>query len=350
MSATSIREHAEAYLAMRRALGFKLTTFGPRLLSFVGYLQQRGASVITTDTALAWATATPRSTDQVHWSRRLMVVRSFARHLKVLDPATEVPPADILPHHYRRITPHLYTPGEIAALLDAAAALRPALRALTYQTLLSLLAVTGLRTGEACRLDRADVDLDDGVLSVGDSKFGKSRQVPVHASTVAGLRGYGQARDRLCATTSTPAFLVSTRGTRLDAHNLSHTFAGLVDAAGIGVPHGQRRPRLLSRSGARFRCCHRSVSPGRSPNPPYRSLGNGLSTVSVVRRGSWLARGLGSCCPGRCNGRPSPSRSGSTQPRPPRYATARWRRSGGGGAGPSSSRGVSSACGRVSRT
>lgn len=241
---SAIRHHAEAYLAMRRALGFKLTTFGERLLSFVGYLEQRGTSHITTDAALAWATATPRSTDQVHWSRRLMVVRSFARHLQVLDPATEVPPADILPHHYRRITPHLYPPGEIAALLDAAAALRPPLRALTYQTLISLLAVTGLRTGEACRLDRADVDLDDGVLTVRDSKFGKSRQVPVHPSTVAGLRAYGHARDRLCATTSTPAFLVSIRGTRLDAHNLSHTFAGLVDAAGIGVPHGQRRPRL----------------------------------------------------------------------------------------------------------
>jgi integrase/recombinase XerD len=241
---SAIRRHAEAYLAMRRTLGFKLTTFGQRLLSFVGYLEQRGTSHITTDAALAWATSTPRSTDQVHWSRRLMVVRSFARHLKALDPATEVPPADILPHHYRRVTPHLYPPGQIAALLDAAAALRPALRARTYQTLISLLAVTGLRTGEACRLDRADVDLDDGVLTVQDSKFGKSRQVPLHASTVAGLRAYGQARDRLCATTSTPAFLVSIRGTRLDAHNLSHTFAGLVDTAGIGVPSGQRRPRL----------------------------------------------------------------------------------------------------------
>jgi integrase/recombinase XerD len=107
-----------------------------------------------------------------------------------------------------------------------------------------LLAVTGLRTGEACRLDRADVDLETGVLTVTDSKFGKSRQVPLHASTVDALGGYAQARQRLCPNASTPAFLVSTRGTRLDAHNLSHTFAGLVQAAGIGVGSGQRRPRL----------------------------------------------------------------------------------------------------------
>jgi integrase/recombinase XerD len=240
----TIRQHAEEYLAMRRALGFKLTTFGQKLLSFVGYLEQHGASVITTEAAVAWATATARSTDQVHWSRRLMVVRIFARHLAVLDPATEVPGADILPHHYRRITPHLYTPSEIAALLDAADALRPPLRALTYRTLIALLAVTGLRTGEACRLDRDDVDLDDRVLTVRDSKFGKSRQIPVHASTVAALREYDEARDRLCSAVRTPAFLISTRGTRLDEHNLPHTFAALVGSAGIHTPHRARRPRL----------------------------------------------------------------------------------------------------------
>jgi integrase len=107
---------------------------------------------------------------------------------------------------------------------------------------------------------------------------------------------------------------------------------------------------LLSRPGARFRCCHRPVSPDRSPNPPYRSLGNGLSTVAGVRRGSQVARGMGSCSPGRRNGRPSPFRSGRTRPRPPLSASARWRRSGGGGAVPSSSRGGPSACGRASRT
>ena len=150
------KQDEKVYLAMRRALGLKLTTFGQRLLSFVGYLEQHGASHLTTDAALAWATSTPGSTDQVHWSRRLMVVRSFARHLKALDAATEVPPADILPHHYRRSTPHLYPPSEIAALLAAAGALRPPLRALTWRTLIGLLAVTGLRVGEACRLDHAD--------------------------------------------------------------------------------------------------------------------------------------------------------------------------------------------------
>ena len=241
---TTIRQHAEAYLAMRRRLGFKLTTFGQKLMSFVGYLERTDAPVLTTAVAVAWAMDTPRSTDQVHWSRRLMVVRVFARHLQVLEPATEVPPDDILPHHYRRIPPHLFTPAELAALLGATDQLHPVFRAHTYRTVIGLLAVTGLRTGEACHLDRTDVDLVDGVLTVRDTKFGKSRQVPLHASTVDALRAYAGYRDRQHPAPRTPAFLVSTRGTRLDAHNLPHTFAHLLHTAGIHAPAGARRPRL----------------------------------------------------------------------------------------------------------
>ena len=229
---------------MRRMLGFTLATFGQKLLSFVSYLEQHGHAAITTQAALAWATSTPRSADQVHWSRRLMVVRIFARHLAVLDPATEVPPEDVLPHHYRRVTPHLFTPGEVTALLAAADTLRPAFRALTYRTLICLLAVTGLRTSEACRLDGDDIDYDSGVLTVRDSKFGKSRQVPLHTSTLAALHGYDRARGQWCGTPRTPGLLVSTRGTRLDQRNLPRTFAGLLDTAGICTPPGQRRPRL----------------------------------------------------------------------------------------------------------
>lgn len=241
---STIRAHAEDYLAMRRALGFKLTTFGQRLLSFIDYLDAHDLDVLTTDAALAWATATPRSSDEVHWSRRLMVVRIFARHLAVLDPATEIPPADLLPHHYRRVTPYLYPPAEVTALLTAADGLWPPLRALTWRSLIGLLAVSGLRTGEACRLDRADVDLDEGLLTVRDSKFGKNRQVPIHPSTVDALRGYGQARDRLPTAAGTAAWFVSTRGTRLDEANIPATFARLIAAAGIQAPAGQRRPRL----------------------------------------------------------------------------------------------------------
>lgn len=242
---STIRQRAEEYLAMRRGLGFKLTTFGQRLLSFVAYLERHDADVLTVDLAVAWATSTPRSTNQVHWSRRLMVVRCFARHLAVLDPATQVPGTDILSRHYCRVSPHLYSPGEIDALLEATATLRPAFRAATWATLLGLLTVTGMRPGEACRLDRQDVDLAEGALSIWDSKFDHSRQVPVRPDTVTALRRYARTRDQIPITARTPAFLVSTRGTRLDEHNLSKTFRTLTRTAGITTPPGQRPARLI---------------------------------------------------------------------------------------------------------
>lgn len=116
----TIRDHAEDYLAMRRALGFELTTFGQKLLSFIDYLETHEMSVLTAEAALTWATSTPHSTDQVHWSRRLMVARIFARHLAVLDPRTEVPPVDVLPHHYRRVTPYLYLPNFVPRTVSTA--------------------------------------------------------------------------------------------------------------------------------------------------------------------------------------------------------------------------------------
>lgn len=242
---TTLREHAEAYLSMRHALGFKLTTWGAKLMSFIAYLEARGHTVLTSDAALAWATSTPRgSTDPVHWARRLDVVRIFARHLTTLAPATEIPPEDVLSRRYRRITPYLYSPQEIVALLLAASRLSPPLRATTWQTALGLLAVTGMRVSEVCRLDRADVDLRHGVLTVRDSKFGKSRDVPVHASTTAVLAGYALVRHRLAPTTTGPAFFISTRGTRLDAANMSHTFSQLLTTAGIPSIPDRRRQRI----------------------------------------------------------------------------------------------------------
>lgn len=242
---SALRQQAKDYLAMRRALGFKLTTFGSKLLGFIDYLDACSITRVTTDAAVAWATSTPRaSTDRVHWARRLDVVRIFARHLQTLDPATEIPPDDVLPHRYRRITPYLYSAEQVAALLEAADRLRPPLRAATWRTVLGLLAATGLRVSEACRLDRDDVDLDHGVLTVRDAKFGKSRHVPVHPTTTTVLRGYAATRDRLCPVPVVPAFFVCTRGTRLDAANMPKVFTGLVSAAGIAPVPGRRRQRI----------------------------------------------------------------------------------------------------------
>jgi integrase len=244
-AAKTLREHAEEYLAMRRALGFSLTTFGIRLDSFITWLEKNGDTLITSDAAIAWATATRSgSTDPAYLARRLDVARIFARHMQVLDPATEIPPMDVLSRRYRRITPHLYPPAEIAAILAAAGELSPPLRAATWQTLLALLAATGMRVPEACRLDRGDAGLDAGVLTIRDSKFGKSRDIPLHPTAVTALRGYEQVRGRLCPAPVTTAFFVSTRGTRIDSHNMPNTFAKLTEAAGITPAAGRRRARI----------------------------------------------------------------------------------------------------------
>jgi integrase/recombinase XerD len=139
----------------------------------------------------------------------------------------------VLAHHKRRITPYLYSPEEIAALLAAADTLAPPLRAATWRTLIGLLAVTGMRKSEACRLDRDHVDLNVATVVIEDSKFGKSRRLFLHPSTVAELGDYERRRDRLMPNPSASSFFVSTRGTRLDVHNIGRTFCGLLDAAGF---------------------------------------------------------------------------------------------------------------------
>jgi integrase/recombinase XerD len=221
------------YLALRRALGFKLAGHGRLLVDFCEYLDQSGAAIITTEAALAWATM-PVGAQPVRWRARLCVVRGFARHLHAVDPRVEVPPADLLPHRHERPTPYLFSTGDIADLLAAAGRIKSPLRAATHQTMFGLLAVTGMRVGEAIRLDRADIDYEAATLSIRESKFGKSRQLALHPSTVAELDLHAHDRERLCRRVTTSSFFVSATGTRLIYTNVRATFQSLVRASGIG--------------------------------------------------------------------------------------------------------------------
>jgi integrase/recombinase XerD len=240
---SGLRARAEEYLAMRRALGFKLTSHGSRLMSFIRFCEDRGATVVTTDLAVEWATSTA-SDHEAYQARRLDIVRIFARHLQPLDPATEVPPEDVLDRRQWRIPPYLYSPQEVTALMSAARTLQPTFRAVTWRTLIGLLAVTGLRQGEACRLGRGDVDLNAETVTIADSKFGKSRMVFLHPTAAAALRAYDRARDEAFPGPAADTFLVNSRGGPLDSRNTSKTFAVLVTAAGITAQPGQRAPRL----------------------------------------------------------------------------------------------------------
>lgn len=237
-----LHEAVGEYLALRRSVGFKLHGAASLLRDFVSYLDAEGATTVTAALALAWAKR-PLNVHPHRWRQRLTVVRGFAKYLHVLDARAEVPPPDLLVARRRRLPPYLYTHAELAALVAAAGTLRPPFRAATYQTLLGLLAVTGLRLGEAIRLDRDDVNWSDGLLIVRSSKFDRSREVAVHATTVDALRAYDRRRPERPAT-STPAFFLSTTGTRLIPTLVQHTFRGLVNQTGIAVGVPGRAPRL----------------------------------------------------------------------------------------------------------
>lgn len=226
------------YLRVRRALGFKLKQAGELLPAFVRYLDDRGLGHVTTTAALAWATL-PRGTEPNWWSKRLVQVRGFAKYLHTLDPRNEVPPLDHLPHRQIRATPYVYTDSDVTALLAATDTLRTPFRTTTYKTLLGLIAVTGLRVGEAIALDDSDVDCTRGVLVIRKAKFGKSREVPLHSSTVRALACYRQCCHWLVQRRRTQSFFVSRSGTRLFYQNVHDTFLKLVYAAGLG----ERRPR-----------------------------------------------------------------------------------------------------------
>ena len=240
---SDLRQAVGDYLAMRRALGFSLAREGRWLMDFVDYLERAGSAHVTTELAVTWATRTRADVNPAWWNHRLAVVRVFARHLSTLDPATEIPPAGLMPYRYRRVAPYLFTPGQIDALIRAAAALRHPLRSLTYTTLIALLAVTGMRVGEACGLDRSDVDTGTGVVTIRAGKLSKAREVPLHPTASQALLACARQRDQLCPAARTPAFFVNVRGNRLAARRVPETFAQLCRAAGIGAVPGGRNPR-----------------------------------------------------------------------------------------------------------
>jgi integrase/recombinase XerD len=240
---SALAEHAQNYLQVRRALGFKLVGEGRLLAEFVAFADAAGQRAVTTAIALDWARL-PRSASPNYLSRRLRAVRGFARYLKTLDPACEIPPLELLPASKYRPAPYLYSEEEILALMAAARRLRPPLRAATFETLIGLLACTGLRIGEAIRLDRDDVDPHHRVLIVRDSKFGKSREVLLHESTVRALDDYGQRRDQLCPGTTERSFFITTRGTRLAHPTVYVPFRALLKHASIEHPSPARRVRL----------------------------------------------------------------------------------------------------------
>jgi integrase/recombinase XerD len=242
-----LETHVEEYLRLRRALGFKLERHGLLLPQLVAYLEAAGAPTVTAELAIAWARLPERARPN-YWAARLAVARGFARYLQTIDAAAEVPPPGVFPARRHRPTPYLWSQEDICRLLEGARALRPLLRAATHEALFGLLATTGMRLGEAVGLDRDDVDLSAGVITVRQAKFDRSRLVPLHPSTTAALSSYAAQRDRLCPCPAATAFFLSGAGTRLERSGVEKVLRRVTTAMGIRTASVRPRAHDLRHS------------------------------------------------------------------------------------------------------
>lgn len=231
----SLQHHLTEYVAARRSLGTRLEESSKALCLFVKFLARKKSRFITIPLALEWSRQSRPNVQRATWARKLSMVRQFACWMSVIDPRHQVPPRRVLDVRHRCGRPHIYSDGEISRLMAEAARLKSpnGMKALTLETLIGLLAATGLRPGEAAALERGDVDLEAQLLTIRESKFGKSRLVPVHPSTVSALRHYAVARDRAFRHTESSLFFVSQRGTALDLAAVRRWFCKISRACGL---------------------------------------------------------------------------------------------------------------------
>jgi integrase len=235
----TLRKHLDEYLGSRRALGFDTKRSAWLLTNFAAFMATRRRTVITCDLAFEWAKQ-PADAHPMWWAQKLSIVRGFARHLHVEDPRHQIPPVDLLPSQTVRSTPVLYSGEEISRLLRAARALANPFRGRTYETLLGLLAVTGMRVGEAIQLDRNDIDWTHEALVIREAKFRKSRELVLDPTVIAALRRYAKDRDRFHRKPRSASFFLSLSGTQLIYNNVHQMFVTLLRRAGIK----RRRARL----------------------------------------------------------------------------------------------------------
>lgn len=244
---SALSDHVADYLRLRRALGYKLERAGHLLPQLVAYMEAAGSATLTTDLAISWARL-PATARPNHWAARLTVARGFARYLQTIEPATEVPPDAVFPARKHRPAPYLWSPHDIGRLLDGARALHPPLRAVTYETLFGLLAVSGMRVGEALGLDRDDVAFDTGVITIRHAKFDRPRLVPLHPTTTAALHAYATQRGRLRPAPASTAFFVSGIGTRLNRSDVATTLRRITTAMGLRTDTVHPTPHQLRHS------------------------------------------------------------------------------------------------------
>ena len=230
---STLSQELDRYLTIRRSLGYKLSTDERILRKFISFAESENAEYISTPLFLRWHEAFGKAQKQT-WAHRLCTVRVFAQWLHSIDSKHEVPPQSLIPSRVQRPHPYIYSEDDIRRIVEAAAELPSinGIRPLTCSTLFGLIAVSGLRVSEALSLDAADVDLDNGVITLQQGKLGKARLLPVSGCTKMRLVDYAKERDRLLGAPS-KAFFVSDRGERLTDCGARYSFAMVCQAIGL---------------------------------------------------------------------------------------------------------------------
>lgn len=231
---SALADAAGEYLRLRNSLGHDLAEYYRELPRFVAFLDAEDLPTVTVAAALAWAQGPDVDPATSIAPRRMTIARGFARYLAGIDDRTEVPPPGLIAGRRRWRPPFIYSPDDITAVMTQARRLKP-MPAATHETLIGLLAATGMRVGEAIRLDHGDIDWAQGALTIRESKFGKTRMVPVLECTLTALEQYARTRDRLCPHTASASFFVSMTGTRLIYRIVQQNFRRLCDRVGVGA-------------------------------------------------------------------------------------------------------------------
>jgi integrase/recombinase XerC len=247
MNNTTIQTAVQRYLDERRQLGFDLSIAGKQLMRFARYADAHGHhGPLTLDIQLDWAREHVLRTGFVTWARRLEVIRPFAAYYRQFEPSSVVPDLKFFGPGHRRLAPHIYTDQEVCDLLEEAGRLTPqgGLRPATYQTLFGVIAATGLRISEALHLRDADVDLQEARLTVRQTKFNKSRCLPIHSSVVQALSQYRARRNHVTSCLAGMTFFVSAEGQALSLRGVENVFARLRERLGWKPRGDHPQPRI----------------------------------------------------------------------------------------------------------
>lgn len=241
----SLRQGVQEYLEYRWRLGFKLHRTQHLLTHFVSFMEQNRAKHITFKLALKFATMDTKAPNA--WASRLGIIRRFAEYWSTVDPKTEVPQKKLLPNSYKRQSPYIYTDTEVTKLVECSESGYPNDRfdQYTYFVLFGLLAVTGMRIGEALALNCEAVNVQNKIITIYQSKFRKSRYIPIHKTTAEVLNDYSKYRNQCFPNPTTSRFFIDRTGKALAERRVRHVFHKRLTKIGLTESKGCN-PRIIS--------------------------------------------------------------------------------------------------------